>query len=73
MTQIEVADEVRARIAAEAARRGVPVSDVVAELASRLPGETTDRPVATFVAAGESEHGITDRMDDLLADGFGRD
>lgn len=64
-----------ARVRAEASRRGVSIDEVIAELADQLPGDQpsqTRRRVA-FVGAGASEHGITGRMEEVLADGFGRD
>lgn len=64
-----------ARLRAEASRRGVEIDVIVAELASQLPGEKarTEHRSLAFIGAGASAHGISDRIDDLLADGFGRD
>jgi len=72
---IDLPDEALARLRAEAARRGVSVDAVIAELTDRLPAQPVEgaRRRLAFVGAGASEHGITGRIDDLLADGFGRD
>ena len=71
---LDLPDEVVQRLAAEAQRRGTGLSDVIADLASRLPpAESRPRRRPAFVAAGSSRAGITDRMDDVLADGFGRE
>jgi len=74
MANVEVSRDVHDRIEAEARRRGVSISDIVGELAERLPAREHhgDRPTPSFVAAGASDHGITNRIDELLADGFGR-
>jgi hypothetical protein len=71
---LDLPDEVVRRLAAEANRRGKRLSDVIAELTAQLPlPEAPPRRRLAFVAAGSSGTGITQRMDDLLADGFGRD
>lgn len=65
-----------ARLRAEAARRGLSIDEVIAELAGQLPAETsaaTGKRRLAFVAAGASKYGITARIDELLADGFGAD
>lgn len=74
MANIEISNETLDRIEAEAARRHVTLSEVVTELVDGLPPVRSDseRPSPVFVAAGESARGITDRIDELLADGFGR-
>jgi hypothetical protein len=74
MANIEVSSEVLDRIEAEAARRHVTLSEVVTDLVHSLPPVLVENGRATpaFVAAGESTAGITDRIDELLADGFGR-
>jgi len=71
---IELPAEAEARLEAEAARRGITLDQLVADLAASLPDETADehRPELTFLAAGASKAGITHRIDELLADGFGR-
>ncbi len=74
---IELSDEVLSRLQAEATRRGISVDVVVAELANALPAghasERTGRRRPAFVAVGSSKGGISNRVDELLADGFGRD
>ena len=74
MANIEISSEVLDRIEAEAGRRDIPLSDVLAELADGLPPVRAENGRATpaFVAAGASNSGITHRIDELLADGFGR-
>ncbi len=72
MSNIEISDEVLDRIGAEAERRNVSRADVLTELAASLPPTHGGTRVPAFVAAGASESGITDRIDALLADGFGR-
>lgn len=74
MANIEISNEVLDRIEAEAARRHVTLSEVVTDLADSLPPVRSEngRTAPAFVAAGESGGGITDRIDELLADGFGR-
>ena len=74
MANIEISNEVLDRIEAEATRRHISLAEVVTNLADSLPPIQPEdgRPAPAFVAAGESSGGITDRMDELLADGFGR-
>jgi hypothetical protein len=73
--RLDLPPEVLRRLTAEAERRGIPLADVIAELAARLPPASAARArrKLAFIAAGASEGGITPRIDDLLADGFGRD
>lgn len=71
---VDLPAEALRRLEAEAARRQISIDDVIAELAANLPVESaTTRRQPAFVAIGASEHGITDRVDDILAEGFGRD
>lgn len=72
--RIELTADARRRLEAEAARRGITVDELVADLAASLPGESDDQeqPALTFLAAGASKAGITHRIDELLADRFGR-
>ncbi|WP_395161157.1 hypothetical protein [Ilumatobacter sp.] len=74
MANIEISNEVLDRIEAEAARRHMTLSEVITDLAHSLPPvqSPSGRTAPAFVAAGESGGGITDRIDELLADGFGR-
>lgn len=71
---VELPAEALRRLEAEANRRGISIDDVIAELAAALPVESNgQRRNPAFVGIGASEHGITDRIDESLADGFGRD
>ncbi|MEQ8716930.1 MAG: hypothetical protein RIE08_04900 [Acidimicrobiales bacterium] len=71
---VELPVEALRRLEAEAARRGVSIDDVIAEFAAALPAEPNGpRRNPAFVGVGASEYGITDRLDEVLADGFGRD
>ncbi|MFP5346047.1 MAG: CopG family transcriptional regulator [Actinomycetes bacterium] len=73
---VDLPAEVLERLRAEAARRGLSIDEVIAELAEQLPTSTptpsTQRTLA-FVGAGASDGGITPYMERALADGFGRD
>lgn len=72
---VELPEEVLARLRAEAARRQISIDQLIAELVAALPtepGEPRRRKLA-FVGAGASKAGITHQIDELLADGFGRD
>jgi hypothetical protein len=71
---LDLPDDVVRRLTAEAERRGARLADVIADLAAQLP--PTDQPTGrrlAFVGAGASAKGITARVEELLADGFGRD
>jgi hypothetical protein len=71
---LDLPDETVRRLAAEAERRGAHLADVIADLAAQLPpAEAPARRRLAFVGVGASGTGVTPRMDDLLADGFGRD
>lgn len=71
---VELPVEALRRLEAESTRRGISIDDVIAELAAALPVESRGpRRSPAFVGVGASEHGITDRIDESLADGFGRD
>jgi hypothetical protein len=74
MSAVELPPQVAARFEAEAARRGVTVADLLADLAEELPSaEQTPIGRPGFVGLGASTSGRTAReADDLLADGFGR-
>lgn len=71
---IDLPADAQARLEAEATRRGITIDQLIAELADNLPADTPapNRKLA-FVGAGASKTGITHQIDDLLADGFGRD
>ncbi len=71
---LDLPAEAEARLQAEANRRGITLDQLVAELANQLPAESdTPRRKLAFVGMGSSQAGITQRIDELLADGFGRD
>jgi hypothetical protein len=71
---LDLPDELVRRLKAEASRQGVQLAIVIADLAAHLPAaDRGGKRRLAFVAAGASASGITHRMDDLLADGFGRD
>ena len=73
---LELSDDALARLRAEAARRGVSVDDLVAELAAQLPAEPNpkERRERSFVGLGSSTSGRSARdADEMLAEGFGRD
>lgn len=71
---VELPAEALRRLEAEATRRGLSIDDVIAELAAALPVESSGpRRNPAFVGVGASAHGITDRIDESLADGFGHD
>jgi hypothetical protein len=70
---LDLPEHVVQRLTAEADRRGVALADVVADLAAQLPGSDQPRPRLAFVGVGASRSGISERVDDLLADGFARD
>lgn len=74
MSTVELSPEVVARFEAEAARRGVSVTELLAALADELPGtERTTGARPGFVGLGASTSGRTARdADELLAEGFGR-
>ena len=75
---LELSDEAVARLRIEAARRGVTLDDVVAQLAESLdraspPQPTSRRRKLQFFAMGSSTsgRGAAD-ADEMLAEGFGR-
>lgn len=73
---IDLPADAQARLEAEATRRGITLDHLIAELADNLPADTptpTPNRKLAFVGAGASKAGITHQIDDLLADGFGRD
>jgi hypothetical protein len=74
LVRVDLPDEALRRLEAEAVRRGVIIDVVIAEFAAGLPlASSGQRRKPAFVAVGASERGITDRLDDILAEGFGRD
>ena len=74
---VELPTETLARLQAEAARRGVGIDTVIAELAQQLPrpdrDETQRKLAISGVGASGGERGRAREADDLLAEGFGRD
>lgn len=73
---LDLPDEVIARLRAEAARRGLTVDEVVAELAAMIPVDESSGEERSlgFVALGVSTDGRSAaEADELLAEGFGRD
>jgi hypothetical protein len=73
---LELSDEALSRLEVEAARRGVTVDVLVAELArAQLPRETEGgHRSLSFVGLGSSSSGRGARdADEMLTDGFGRD
>jgi len=72
---VDLPEDVLARLRAEAARRGVSIDLVIAELVSALPTDVAPvKRSLSFVGLGSSSSGRFARdTDELLADGFGRD
>ncbi|MBI2683844.1 MAG: hypothetical protein HYX33_00385 [Actinobacteria bacterium] len=71
---VDLPAEALRRLEVEAARRGVSIDVVIAELADTLPAESkTGRRRLAIVGVGASGSGISHRIDEILADGFGRD
>jgi hypothetical protein len=73
---VELPDDVLAKLTAEAARRGVSIDVVIAELAARLPAPSAPARGrrAAFAGIGASSTGRTaPDTDEILAEGFGRD
>lgn len=69
---LDLPDDVLARLTAEAKRRGVELSVVIADLAAQLLPADQPRRRLAFIGAGASTSGITPRIDQLLDEGFGR-
>jgi hypothetical protein len=72
---ITLKDDAAARASELAAAAGVSTDEVVAQLvlATTSPAATPTRRRLALASIGATEHGITTRMDDDLADGFGQD
>ncbi len=71
---LDLSPAVMQRLEAEAARRGVSVEDVIAELTDRLAADGTPKRKLAFVGAAAFRSGRSARdADELLAEGFGRD
>lgn len=70
---VDLPDELLAVLRAEAESRGVTIETVITEsLSEHLRGSKPRRHLA-FAGIGASGRGLSDRIDDLLAEGFGRD
>lgn len=76
---VDLPAEALRRLEAEAARRGVGIDVVIAELAETLPAASTSetiggRPRLAIAGIGTSggQRGRAADADELLADGFGR-
>ncbi len=71
---VELPYGIMVRIEAEAKRCQLSAADIIARLTGYLPVRKDDEEMAipAFVGAGASATGITHRVDELLADGFGR-
>lgn len=73
---VNVPDDVARRLEAAAAERGVTVEELAAEvLTDNVPDVSgvPRRRHLSFAGIGASKHGISHQVDELLADGFGRD
>jgi len=74
LLNVNVPDEVRRRLDAAAAERGVTVEELagglLAEHVSNI--DVVPRRHLALAGIGTSKHGISSRVDELLADGFGR-
>lgn len=73
MSPIEAPDLLAARLKSEAARRGVPVHELIAEMADDLPAAATGQQRPGYVALGASTGPRHARnADEMLAESFGR-
>ncbi len=72
---VDLPEDALARLQAEAARRGVSIDSVIAELTTALPAEPPPaKHTLSFIGLGSSSAGRFARdADELLAEGFGRD
>lgn len=71
---LDLPGDAQARLEAEAARRGTTVDVLVTELAEQFPSQQTRVPrKLSIIGIGASGEGTSHRIDELLADGFGRD
>ena len=74
MVMLSVSEAAAERLQVAAAARGVSPAEMVDELVATLPD--TRGPIRRRLALagiGETEHGITSRIDEQLTEGFGRD
>ena len=67
---VQLPDELRARLVAEAARRGKSVNALIAELVvAQLPAETAEDPLEAFIGSGSSGRGdLARRHRDIRAE-----
>lgn len=87
MTTLHVPDDLAAQLAAEAARRGIGVDELSAELlraglsdgdaleafiGSGRSGLARTRRPRSLAVGNSGRSDISERVDELLADGFGR-
>lgn len=73
---VNVPEDVARRLEAAAAARGVTVEEIAAEVLTEHASDVGDAPRRrhlSFAGIGASKHGISHQVDELLADGFGRD
>lgn len=73
---VNVPGEIARRLEAAAAARGVTAEELAAEVLTENAPDVDAAPrrrKLSFAAIGASHHGISHRVDELLADGFGRD
>lgn len=68
---IDLPEEAEAHLAAEAKRRSMTIDQLIIEFAKSLEVKQSSG-LPAFVGAGASEEGTSHQIDDLLADGFGR-
>jgi hypothetical protein len=54
---VNLPEELLARLAAEASRRGMTVDELLAEIVGRLPAEAHDDPLEAFIGSGSSGRG----------------
>lgn len=70
---LDLTEDVVRRLTAEAQRRGVAIADVVTDLATQLPApDQRRRRRLAFVGVGASTSDLSDRVDEILAEGFGQ-
>ena len=74
MVMLSVSEQAAERLQVAAAARGVSPADMVDELVAGLPDtHGLIRRRLVLAGIGETAHGITSRIDEQLAEGFGRD
>lgn len=74
---VTVPDDVARRLEAAAAARGISIDEIATEvLAAHTPEPSHPmhaRRQLALAGIGASGHGLSHRIDEMLADGFGRD